>query len=540
MKKIASKLISFLVLTTMVLLAMIPAMADGKVVISASKSDVEVGDSITVTVTYNGGDVNIGGAKSSIAYDSSVLEFVSGSGDGTFNISSGSGNIVLESGSSGKKNLTAKLKFKAKNAGSSKITISGVTVSSWEPVQKIDVAGTSKTITVNTKQETKPVEDPEKDNKKEDEKKEDDKKQDDKKEDEKKQEDTTPKEPTDIEQAIKVSVNGQDRYMWRSLKNVKVPEHFEAKTLVYNGEQIQAASNTALDLNLLYFTDDKGSNGQFLVYNGFENFEDLVKVTENGTEYAVMAEPDDIILPEGYSEKLDKVLETEGVKVFANMADEDYFYLYLGNLVSGEKGLYLYDRKENSLQRVNKSLLDAKVELENMPEPEPVVEPSVVEPSEVVIDEPVEEPEEKGLIDRILADDGITTTVIGIIGGSAVLMALIGSILGISKKKLKQQLKAEKAKNAEKAKAEVSESVEDAEKSTEEAEDEIGETVSETVEEAENAVEETAETVTEEISDSAEEAVEETTEAATETVEEVADDVTEKAEEITEETTSEE
>ncbi|MBR3295275.1 MAG: hypothetical protein IKI62_03355 [Clostridia bacterium] len=515
-------------------------MADGKVVISASKSDVEVGDSITVTVTYNGGDVNIGGAKSSIAYDSSVLEFVSGSGDGTFNISSGSGNIVLESGSSGKKNLTAKLKFKAKNAGSSKITISGVTVSSWEPVQKIDVAGTSKTITVNTKQETKPVEDPEKDNKKEDEKKEDDKKQDDKKEDEKKQEDTTPKEPTDIEQAIKVSVNGQDRYMWRSLKNVKVPEHFEAKTLVYNGEQIQAASNTALDLNLLYFTDDKGSNGQFLVYNGFENFEDLVKVTENGTEYAVMAEPDDIILPEGYSEKLDKVLETEGVKVFANMADEDYFYLYLGNLVSGEKGLYLYDRKENSLQRVNKSLLDAKVELENMPEPEPVVEPSVVEPSEVVIDEPVEEPEEKGLIDRILADDGITTTVIGIIGGSAVLMALIGSILGISKKKLKQQLKAEKAKNAEKAKAEVSESVEDAEKSTEEAEDEIGETVSETVEEAENAVEETAETVTEEISDSAEEAVEETTEAATETVEEVADDVTEKAEEITEETTSEE
>ena len=540
MKKIASKLISFLVLTTMVLLAMIPAMADGKVVISASKSDVEVGDSITVTVTYNGGDVNIGGAKSSIAYDSSVLEFVSGSGDGTFNISSGSGNIVLERGSSGKKNLTAKLKFKAKNAGSSKITISGVTVSSWEPVQKIDVAGTSKTITVNTKQETKPVEDPEKDNKKEDEKKEDDKKQDDKKEDEKKQEDTTPKEPTDIEQAIKVSVNGQDRYMWRSLKNVKVPEHFEAKTLVYNGEQIQAASNTALDLNLLYFTDDKGSNGQFLVYNGFENFEDLVKVTENGTEYAVMAEPDDIILPEGYSEKLDKVLETEGVKVFANMADEDYFYLYLGNLVSGEKGLYLYDRKENSLQRVNKSLLDAKVELENMPEPEPVVEPSVVEPSEVVIDEPVEEPEENGRIDRILADDGITTTVIGIIGGSAVLMALIGSILGISKKKLKQQLKAEKAKNAEKAKAEVSESVEDAEKSTEEAEDEIGETVSETVEEAENAVEETAETVTEEISDSAEEAVEETTEAATETVEEVADDVTEKAEEITEETTSEE
>ena len=39
---------------------------------------------------------------------------------------------------------------------------------------------------------------------------------------------------------------------------------------------------------------------------------------------------------------------------------------------------------------------------------------------------------------------------IAIIGGSAILMALIGSILGISKKKLKQQLKAEKAKNAEK------------------------------------------------------------------------------------------
>ena len=536
MKKIASKFISFLVITSLVLLTMIPALADGKVAISASKSDIEVGDTITVTVTYNGGEVNIGGASSSVSYDSSILEFESGSGDGNVNVSGGSGTIVLESGSSGKKNLTAKLKFKAKNAGSTKVSISGVTVVPWDDPQKITLSGTSKTITVNTKQETKPVDDPEKDDSKKDDKKQDDKKEDDKKQDDKKQEDTTPKEPTDIEQAIKVSVNGQDRYLWRSLKNVKVPEHFEAKTLVYNGEQIQAASNTALDLNLLYFTDDKGSNGQFLVYKGFENFEDLVKVTENGTEYAVMAKPEEIVLPQGYSERPEKVMETEGVKVFTNMADEDYFYLYLGNLVSGEKGLYLYDRKENSLQRVNKSLLDAKVELENMPEPEPVVEPSVVEPSEVVIDEPVEEPEEKGLIDRILADDGITTTMIAIIGGSAILMALIGSILGISKKKLKQQLKAEKAKNAEKAKTEVSESIEDAEESVEETEDNIEETVSETVEEAEDAVEETAETMTEEISDSAEEALEETAETATETVE----DAAEKAEEIMKETDSEE
>ena len=517
----------------LLVLSVIPSFAAGSVSVKVNKSSIEVGDSVSVTITFSGGDSYIAGATASVSYDSSILKYSSASG-GSANISSGKGTIVIETDSTSKTTLSVTLKFTGEGAGSSAISISGTDIVDWDG-KTIGSPSGSKTVTVDAKKEEQ-----KEDEKKEDEKKEDQKKEDDKKEDEKKQEDTPPKEPTDIEQAIKVSVNGQDRYLWRSLKNVKVPEHFEPKTLVYNGEQIQAASNSALDLNLLYFTDDKGANGQFLVYNGFENFEDLVKFTENGTEYAVMAKPEDIVLPEGYSERPDKVMETEGVKVFANMADEDYFYLYLGNLVSGEKGIYLYDRKENSLQRVNKSLLDAKVELENMPEPEPVVEPSVVEPSEVVIDEPEEEPEKKGLIDRILADDGITTTVIGIIGGSAVLMALIGSILGISKKKLKQQLKAEKAKNAEKAKAEVSESVEDAEKSTEEAEDEIGETVSETVEEAENAVEETAETVTEEISDSAEEAVEETTEAATETVEEVADDVTEKAEEITEETTSEE
>ncbi|MBQ4289050.1 MAG: hypothetical protein II749_03740 [Clostridia bacterium] len=533
MKSLKRRFLAVAVVALLVL-SVIPSFADGSVSVKVNKSSIEVGDSVSVTITFSGGDSYIAGATASVSYDSSILKYSSVSG-GSANISSGKGTIVIETDSTSKSTLSLTLKFTGEGAGSSKISISGTDIVDWDG-KTIGSPSGSKTVTVDAKKEEQKEDDKKEDDKKEDDKKQDDKKEDDKKQDDKKQEDTTPKEPTDIEQAIKVSVNGQDRYLWRSLKNVKVPEHFEAKTLVYNGEQIQAASNTALGLNLLYFTDDKGSNGQFLVYNGFENFEDLVKVTENGTEYAVMAKPEDIVLPQGYSERPEKVMETEGVKVFTNMADEDYFYLYLGNLVSGEKGLYLYDRKENSLQRVNKSLLDAKVELENMPEPEPVVEPSVVEPSEVVIDEPVEEPEEKGLIDRILADDGITTTMIAIIGGSAILMALIGSILGISKKKLKQQLKAEKAKNAEKAKTEVSESMEDAEESVEETEDNMEETVSETVEEAEDAVEETAETVTEEISDSAEEALEETAETATETVE----DAAEKAEEIMEKTDSEE
>lgn len=490
MKSLGRKFLALAVIA-MLVFSIVPSLADGTVSVKASKSSITVGDSVTVTITFGGGDTYIAGAMASVSYDSKILKFVSGP-DGA-NISNGKGTIVLETTSTSKTTLSIALKFTGLAAGSTKVSVSGTDIVDWDK-QTIGTPSGSKTITVTTKEETKP----------------DDKKEDDKKEDPKKED--TPKEPTDIEQAIKVTVNGEERYLWRSLKNVKVPEHFEAKTVVYNGEQIQAANNPGLDLNLLYFTDAKGANGEFLVYNGFEDFAKLIKFSANGTEYVSFAKPDDVTLPEGYTKRTETILETEGVDVYSSISDEDYYYLYLGNLTTGNKGLYQLDRKENTVQRANRPLIDAKIELENMPEEPVIPEPSVVpEPSESVIEEPVEEPEEKGLVERILADDGIMLTIIGIAGGSLILIAIMASALIISKKKRKQQVKAEKARRAAEEKK-----AQEAQEETEETEPEETEAVEEAEEISEGVSEEADEEVSE-TAETAEEAAEDTTEETVET-----------------------
>ena len=481
----------------------VPVFAEGSVSVKPNKSSVEVGDSVSVTITFSGGDSYIGGVTATVTFDPSVLKYQSSSDNNAVNISNGSGKIVLEESSQSKTTVSLTLKFSAVGAGSTDVSISGTDLVDSD-ANTIGSPSGKKTITVNSKkEETKPA-----DNKKEDDKKEETKPADntDNKKEEQQEE---IKEPTDIEQAIKVSVDGADRYLWRSLKNVKVPDDFETKTLVYNGEQIQAASNTGLDLNLLYFTDEKGENGEFLVFNGFEDFEKLITLSANDSTYAVLEKGDEDVLPGGYEARTETVLETEGIKVFSSLTDPDYYYLYLGNLKTGEKGFYQFDRKELSLQRVNGDLLDAKIELENMPEP---VEPSIVEPvepSEPIIVEPEPEPEEKGLVDRILSDDDILLTMIGIIGLAFVIVAIMTSAMIISKKKRKQQLKAEKAKKD--AEEDLSfENNEDTENLDSE-ETQIPE------EETEGDIETTDEADTEEVSDMTEEIVEEGQEAIAET-----------------------
>ena len=83
--------------------------------VRASASSVKVGDTVTVTVTISGN--NIGAASGTFSYNSSVLQFVSGSG-------ASNGRIVVYATGSGQSSLSASMTFKAVGEGSSSVSAS--------------------------------------------------------------------------------------------------------------------------------------------------------------------------------------------------------------------------------------------------------------------------------------------------------------------------------------------------------------------------------------------------------------------------------
>ena len=78
--------------------------------VSASPSSVKPGATVSVKVTFKG--TNIGAVQGKFSYDSSVLQYVSGSGTHS------NGNIVLYAGGSGQSSLSTTITFKALKAGS--------------------------------------------------------------------------------------------------------------------------------------------------------------------------------------------------------------------------------------------------------------------------------------------------------------------------------------------------------------------------------------------------------------------------------------
>ena len=90
-----------------------------------SEHDVDLGDSVTVTVTFRGSDIS--GVQFNIDYDSSVLTYKSSSGTGSTSYNGGKTVSNLDSGSTD--SYSVNFVFTANAKGSSQITVNGVKVS---------------------------------------------------------------------------------------------------------------------------------------------------------------------------------------------------------------------------------------------------------------------------------------------------------------------------------------------------------------------------------------------------------------------------
>ncbi|MBF7096372.1 cohesin domain-containing protein [Alkalibacter mobilis] len=315
---------------------------------SASPSSTDVGKTVTVTVTFK--DTNIGAASGTFSYDSSSLQYVKGN-------NTSNGKIAIVAGSEGATSLTATMEFKTLKAGSHKVSISGSDILDFE-MNPLSSASTSTTITVKAPTApTTPTPKP-------------------------KPTTSTPKptapvvekepEPDPMEKAIEVSVDGKTFFLWPELDKVKLPDGFEKVEVDYKEDKIDVASNKneKIDLELAYFTDQDGKNGEFYVYDkASQSFYTYTKLSSQKT-YVILKPDDTVVVPEGYVEQTVLTIDDKTYDSWAMESGENSeFPLVYAMNDQGEKSFYIYDTIEGTMQRFSDRTVEVEVEVEVEPEP---------------------------------------------------------------------------------------------------------------------------------------------------------------------------
>lgn len=156
---------------------------------------------------------------------------------------------------------------------------------------------------------------------------------------------------------IEVTV-GKDKYVIvRKEGIIDPPENYEKSTIKIKDQDVLCYKNNKTKNILIGLKDSKGTakyfsynekNNTFTEYNGYKI---------GGLYLDILNMPKDK-LPNGYSKVSFKYDDNklEGYQKI-NSSNNDFYLIYALNEVTGMKNLYVYDKKENTIQRYDDSII---------------------------------------------------------------------------------------------------------------------------------------------------------------------------------------
>ncbi len=306
---------------------------------SASPSTVSPGSTVTVTVTFRGTDIGV--VDGTFSYDPSILQYTGGAGTSG---GGGSGLIKLVTSAPNSSSLTATMNFKALKAGSATVSAKADLILSYHEEKSLGTASASTRVTVKApssgggSSSSKPKESSTSTSKPKT------------SESNTKEEEKEEPQKNPVEEAIKVTMGNKELYLWKDLSTVKLPDGFKSGEAFYKTVKIQAAGGKTQDITLVYLTDDKGENGSFYILDKNDTLYPYITLNTTSS-YIILQRDDPTKLPEGYKET-DLKVGDKTVQAWQLESGEhpDFYLLYVIN-DKGQRGFYLYDQAEKTMQR---------------------------------------------------------------------------------------------------------------------------------------------------------------------------------------------
>lgn len=157
-------------------------------------------------------------------------------------------------------------------------------------------------------------------------------------------------------QAVTANAGGKEMNIG-SPDSDSIPGGFTASNYSYKGNDVPVAINEEKGLMLFYLTDEDTGESAFYLYDEEnDSFYKYQEITVGSAVYILMEPDDTVTVPDGYN-KTTVTIGDQQMDGWISDDDQEYCLLYAMNPL-GEKNLYLYDFKENTILRVNDKLFD--------------------------------------------------------------------------------------------------------------------------------------------------------------------------------------
>ena len=260
---------------------------DVSIVLAIWPTDVQVGDAVTATVTITG--ESLGEFDIFLEFPSDILQYTDGDSSGTIEIMG-----------SGTKTLT--YNFKAIANGEGKIQTSGYKIYDVNGTQ-LSVVHAGGNILVG--------------------------------------------ETASTEDTIKI---GNDTYTLVNDRRLPTPpEGYTISSVTYNDKEIYAYQSPTQNIKVVCLQNDEWEQKWFIYDEKKKEFSPFVEYSLDGVKYVIINKPDDVEIPEWYSETSLTLSDCQLV-AYTDNSDSGLYLVYALNS-TGKAGLYFFDTDEGSIIR---------------------------------------------------------------------------------------------------------------------------------------------------------------------------------------------
>lgn len=260
---------------------------DVSIVLAIWPTDVQVGDAVTATVTITG--ESLGEFDIFLEFPDDILQYTDGDSSGTIEIMG-----------SGTKTLT--YNFKAIANGEGKIQTSGYKIYDVNGTQ-LSVVHAGGNIMVG--------------------------------------------ETASTEDTIKI---GNDTYTLVNDRRLPTPpEGYTISSVTYNDKEIYAYQSPTQNIKVVCLQNDEWEQKWFIYDEKKKEFSPFVEYSLDGTKYVIINKPDDVEIPEWYSQTSLTLSDCQLV-AYTDNSDSGLYLVYALNS-TGKAGLYFFDTDEGSIIR---------------------------------------------------------------------------------------------------------------------------------------------------------------------------------------------
>ena len=154
---------------------------------------------------------------------------------------------------------------------------------------------------------------------------------------------------------ITVTVNGRTFTVIRKMESLIKPSTFEETTAVINGEEVPAFFSEITKFTLVGLRDEDGIINLFIFDAQTNTFRPYIELTFKDSILVII---DTDKVPDSRFQESTCLINGIEVKCFIYNENSDFVLIYGINAETGHQGFYVYDKKESTIQRFNDEIIN--------------------------------------------------------------------------------------------------------------------------------------------------------------------------------------